>query len=142
MSLIGQDVKLRGALGWKGERGYSAYEIAVQNGYIGSEKDWLAQLGTSAYFMKDSKVYTATASQTSFALPSSYTSNSCVDVYVEGFRLPSNKYSVNTSNLTVNLVDALDAGAIVEVVVLRMTTSDQITTTIDANSTNEKSARS
>ena len=142
MSLIGQDVKLRGALGWKGERGYSAYEIAVQNGYIGSEKDWLAQLGTSAYFYKDSKVYTATANQTVFALPESYTSNSCVDVYVEGFRLPVNKYTVNTSTLTVNLVDALDAGAVVEIVVLRMTTSDQITNTIDANSTNEKSARS
>ena len=133
---------LRGVLGFKGERGYSAYEIAVQNGYIGSEKDWLAQLGTSAYFMKDSKVYTATASQTSFALPDSYTSNSCVDVYVNGFRLPANKYTINTSTLTVNLVEGLDQGSEVEIVVLRMTTSDQITTTIDSSSNNEKSARS
>ena len=133
---------LRAVLGFKGERGYSAYEIAVQNGYIGSEKDWLAQLGTSAYFMKDSKVYTATASQTSFALPSSYTSNSCVDVYVEGFRLPANKYTVNTSNLTVTLTDALDAGATVEIVVLRMTTSDQVVDVINSNSTNEKVPRS
>ena len=142
MSLIGQDIKLRGALGWKGERGYSAYEIAVQNGYIGSEKDWLAQLGTSAYFLKDSKVYTATAGQTSFALPTSYTSNSAVDVYVEGFRLAANKYSVNTSTLSVDLVNGLDEGSEVEIVVLRMTTSDQITTTINSSSTNEKSARS
>lgn len=133
---------LRGQLGWLGPRGYSAYEIAVQNGYIGNEKDWLAQLGTSAYFMKDSKVYTATANQTSFALPDSYTSNSCVDVYVEGFRLPANKYTIDTATLTVNLVDALDEGATVEIVVLRMTTSDQIVNVIDSTSTNEKAARS
>lgn len=133
---------LRGVLGFKGERGYSAYEIAVKNGYIGSERDWLAQLGTSAYFYKDSKVYTATANQTVFALPESYTSNSCVDVYVEGFRLPANKYTVDTSTLTVNLVDAVDEGATVEIVVLRMTTSDQVVDVINSTSTNEKAARS
>lgn len=133
---------LRGVLGFKGERGYSAYEIAVQNGYIGTERDWLAQLGTSAYFYKDSKVYTATANQTVFALPESYTSNSCVDVYVEGFRLPANKYTVDTSTLTVNLVDAVDEGATVEIVVLRMTTSDQVVDVINSTSTNEKAARS
>lgn len=133
---------LRGVLGFKGERGYSAYEIAVQNGYIGTEKDWLAQLGTSAYFFKDSKVYTATANQTSFKLPDSYTSNSCVDVYVEGFRKPANSYTVDTSTLTVNLVDGLDEGSEVEIVVLRMTTSDQVVDVINSTSTNEKSARS
>lgn len=36
---------LKGKLGWKGERGYSAYEIAVQNGFIGSEQDWLDTIG-------------------------------------------------------------------------------------------------
>ena len=41
---------LKGKLGWKGERGYSAYEIAVQNGYEGTEQDWLATLGTSSHF--------------------------------------------------------------------------------------------
>lgn len=133
---------LRGVLGFKGERGYSAYEIAVQNGYIGTERDWLAQLGTSAYFFKDSVVYTATANQTSFKLPESYTSNSCVDVYVEGYRLPANKYTVNTETLTVELVDQLDKDAVVEIVVLRMTTSDQVVDVINSTSTNEKVARS
>ena len=28
----------------KGDRGLSAYEIAVQNGYVGSEKEWLSGL--------------------------------------------------------------------------------------------------
>lgn len=133
---------LRGVLGFKGERGYSAYEIAVQNGYIGTEKDWLAQLGTSAYFFKDSKVYTATANQTSFKLPESYTSNSCVDVYIDGDKLPANKYTVDTSTLTVELVDAVSEGATVEIVVLRMTTSDQIVNVINSDSTNDKAARS
>lgn len=136
------DQFLRGVLGFKGERGYSAYEIAVQNGFIGTERDWLAQLGTSAAFMKDSVVYTATVNQTVFELPESYTSNSCVDVYVEGFRLPVNKYTVNTDTLTVDLVDALDEGAIVEVVVLRMTTVLlPIGETIQASSTNDVAAR-
>lgn len=31
-----------GSLGFKGERGYSAYEIAVQHGYVGTEDEWLA----------------------------------------------------------------------------------------------------
>ena len=36
--------------GEKGERGYSAYEIAVQNGFEGSENEWLESLeGKSAY---------------------------------------------------------------------------------------------
>lgn len=38
------DDALRGTLCFKGERGYSAYEVAVQNGFEGSEKDWLDSL--------------------------------------------------------------------------------------------------
>lgn len=133
---------LRGVLGFKGERGYSAYEIAVQNGFIGTETDWLAQLGTSAHFMKDSTVYIASNGQKVFALPLSFTSNSQVDVYVEGFRLPANKYTVNLDNLTVELVDALDVGAVVEVVILRMTTVMlPIGETIGEHSTNEVASR-
>ena len=35
---------LRGKLCFKGERGYSTYEIAVKNGFAGTEKEWLEQL--------------------------------------------------------------------------------------------------
>lgn len=35
----------KGALGFKGERGYSAYEIAVQNGYEGTEQQWIDHFG-------------------------------------------------------------------------------------------------
>ena len=133
---------LRGQLGWKGERGYSAYEIACQNGFIGTEKDWLAQLGTSAHFMKDSVVHIATGGQTGFALPEGYTSNSQVDVHIEGFKLPYNKYVVNTETLMVELMEGLDEGTEVEVVVLRMTTVMlPIGETVSEHSTNEVAAR-
>lgn len=33
-----------GSLGFKGERGYSAYEIDVQHGYEGTEEEWLEHL--------------------------------------------------------------------------------------------------
>jgi hypothetical protein len=36
---------LEGELGYKGERGYSAYEIAVQNGYEGTEQEWIDHFG-------------------------------------------------------------------------------------------------
>ena len=36
---------LRGSLGFKGERGYSAYEIAVQEGYEGTEEEWINHFG-------------------------------------------------------------------------------------------------
>lgn len=48
-------VKLEGsievsAMGRKGDRGKSAYEVAVDNGFVGTEVEWLASLkGKSAY---------------------------------------------------------------------------------------------
>ena len=74
---------LKATLGFKGERGYSAYEIAVQNGYEGNEQDWLATLGTSSHLTQETASYTATEGQTEFNLPSNYTSNAFVDVYVD-----------------------------------------------------------
>lgn len=38
--------KLVGSLGFKGEKGDSAYDIAVKNGFEGTEQDWLATLGS------------------------------------------------------------------------------------------------
>ena len=38
---------LRGTLAFKGERGYSAYEIAVQNGFDGTVDEWLALLAVN-----------------------------------------------------------------------------------------------
>jgi len=38
------NARMADAGGIQGERGYSAYEVAVQNGYAGNEADWLASL--------------------------------------------------------------------------------------------------
>lgn len=129
---------LKGTLGFKGERGYSAYEVAVQNGYEGTVQDWLATLGTSSHFTEDKKVYTATNGQTEFSLPNTYTKSSYVSVYVEGQRLNSEQYTLDTTNKKVTLANAIDvAGTKVELVVLIMSTNDlPIVSTIDSEATN------
>ena len=129
---------LKGTLGFKGERGYSAYEVAVQNGYEGTVQDWLATLGTSSHFTEDKKVYTATKGQTEFALPNTYTNSSYVSVYVEGQRLNSEQYTLDTTNKKIILNNAIDvAGTKVELVVLIMSTNDlPIVSTINSEATN------
>ena len=85
-------------LGFKGERGYSAYEIAVQNGFIGSEKDWLAQLGvTNAYEHKSIVYQTSTENQSVVDLPSEYITNSMLSIYVDGLRLNETEYTIDTT---------------------------------------------
>lgn len=114
---------LRGQLCYKGERGYSAYEVAVRNGFIGTEKDWLAQLGTTSHFSEDSVVHIATEGQTSFDLPATYVSGSMVDIYVNGFKLNPNEYTIDTETMKINLMAALDEKAVVEIVVKAMGTN-------------------
>lgn len=36
--------KESGAKGDKGEKGESAYQLAIQNGFVGTEQDWLESL--------------------------------------------------------------------------------------------------
>ena len=116
---------MTGNLGWKGEKGYSAYEIAVKNGFLGSEKDWLSMLGTSSHFDRDIKLYeTGEANTGEFVLPDSYTSNSFIDVYVEGERLASNEYALDIENKKIILAHSLSVvGTRVEVVVYTMSTN-------------------
>lgn len=142
MSLIGMSNTLKGSLGFKGEKGDSAYATALKHGFIGTEQDWLATLGTSSHFTEDSIIHTATANQTSFNLPDNYTSNSFIDVYINGLRLNSNEYSIDVNSKKINLIDiVLNAGAIVEIVVLTMSTNSlPIIETISVTSTNEEAA--
>lgn len=131
---------LKGSLGWKGERGYSAYEIAVQNGFIGTEKDWLAQLGTSSHFERKSKIYEASVGQTEFDIPEYYTSNSFVDVYVDGEHLDSSEYTLDTNTMKITLTNAITiTGTKVEIITVIMSTNElPIVETINENSTNEQ----
>lgn len=131
------DNVLKGKLGFKGERGYSAYEIAVQNGFVGTEKDWLSNLGTTSKFERNITVYTATTGQTEFNLPSSYVSGSFIDIYVEGERLSSEEFTINESKIV--LANAITvAGTKIEVVVTIMSTNEfPIIENLTESSTNE-----
>jgi exopolysaccharide biosynthesis protein len=127
-------IALQGTLAFKGARGYSAYEIAVNNGYTGTEQDWLAQLGTSSHFNECSHIHTATANQTEFALPDCYTSNTFIDVYVDGARKRSDEYTV-TDKIT--LTTGLTEGAKVEIIALTMSTNDLPIINNPASATND-----
>ena len=136
---------LKGTLGFKGERGYSAYEVAVQNGYEGTVQDWLATLGTSSHFTEFKIVHTVPKGQTEFDLPDTYTNSSYVSVYVEGQRFNAEQYTLDTTNKKIKekiiLNNAIDvAGTKVELVVLTMSTNDlPIVSTIDSEATNNTS---
>ncbi len=126
----------RGIVGFKGERGYSAYEVAVRNGYIGSEEDWLATLGTSTHFMQTKTMYTTESEESTHTLPETYTSNSFLDIYVDGKHLALDKYSISDGKI--NYSPSLPASSTVELVVTTASTNNlPIVTTIDENSTDD-----
>ena len=139
MSLIGSNTTLKGALGFKGEKGDSAYRVAVNNGFIGTEKDWLATLGTTNYVGEEKATYLAGKGDTIFGLPSKYTSNGVVEVFIEGEKLTTSLYTINESERTVVLKNpiAVDKTA-VEIVLLTMASYElPIVETINESSTNE-----
>lgn len=137
--LIGSNTKFKATPGFKGEKGDSAYQVAVNNGFIGTEQDWLATLGTTNYVGEEKATYSAGAGDTVFGLPTSYTSESIVEVFIEGAKLSSSLYTINTSERTVVLTNAIAVDkTTVEVVLLTMASYElPIVETIDADSTNE-----
>ena len=135
---------LRGVLGFKGERGYSAYDIAVQNGFVGSEKQWLATIGTTNSFTGKEAIYTTQSDNESvFNLPSEYTSNSIVDVYLDGVRLTNTMYTIDATARTITLKNPVVKGTQVEIEVLTiLATESNISDEINSASTNETTAGS
>lgn len=117
---------LKGRLGWKGERGYSAYELAVKNGFIGSERDWLAQLGTSSHFSCYKTNYTTlVANENQLDLPLQYSSSAVLEVYVNGLKLDSTAYTIDAVNDKITLTTPLETvGTKVEIVVWVMATNE------------------
>lgn len=125
--------------GFKGEKGDSAYHIAVKNGFVGTEKDWLSTLGTTNYVGETKATFIATAGQKEFGLPTSYTSESIVEVYIEGEKLNANEYTIDSSEriLTLTYGIAVD-GTTIEVVLLAMASYElPIVETISSSSTND-----
>lgn len=117
---------LKGVLGFKGSRGYSAYETAVQHGFQGTEAQWLATLGTSSTFTQGIARYTTSSTgETTFALPNSYidSDHSFVDVYVNGIRRNSSEYTIVGRNVV--LTNGLEVvGTVVELTSLSMATNN------------------
>ena len=133
---------LKGVLGFKGERGYSAYDIAVKNGFAGTEKDWLATIGTTSVFDTNRTLYvTTTANEDTFDLPSAYLGRdySSVSVFISGISLNQNAYTINDETKKVTLTNALEKiGTEVEIVVSTISTNAlPIVETIDSKATNE-----
>lgn len=139
MSLIGGNTSLKGALGFKGEKGDSAYQVAVKNGFVGTEKDWLATMGTTNYVGETKATFSATVGQKAFGLPTQYTNESIVEVYIEGAKLNKNLYTVNSSSRELTLTNAIAVnGTTVEIVLLTMASYElPIVETISSSSTND-----
>jgi hypothetical protein len=135
---------LRANLGFKGERGYSAYEIAVQNGFIGSEKQWLASIGTTNSFTGKEAIYTTQSDNESvFNLPSEYTSNSVLDVYLDGVRLTNTMYSIDANSRTITLKNPVVKGTQIEIEVLTIISTElPISDELNSASTNDTTAGS
>lgn len=129
---------LKGYIGFKGERGYSAYEVAVKNGFIGTEQDWLATLGTSSHFARKKTLYTTQeVGETEIALPNEYSVSSFVDIYIEGEYLDSGEYTIEDRKVVLETpIDVV--GTKVETVVINMSTNElPIITAINSSSTNK-----
>lgn len=133
---------LKGVLGFKGERGYSAYEIAVKEGFKGTEHDWLATIGQTSVFDTNRTLYTTTtANESIFDLPSAYLGSdySFISVFINGISLSQNAYTVNDETRKVTLTNPLEKiGTEVEIVCSTISTNAlPIVETIDSESTNE-----
>ena len=139
MSLIGASTKFKATMGFKGEKGDSAYQVAVNNGFVGTEKDWLATIGTTNYVGEEKATYSAKAGSKTFGLPTSYERNRVVEVFVEGDKLSASLYTINETDRTVTLTNAIAVNdTIVEVVLLTMASGElPIVETISSSSTNE-----
>lgn len=133
---------LKGTVGFKGEKGDSAYQIAVKNGFIGTEKDWLATLGTTNYVGETKATFVGSQGQKEFGLPTGYTSESIVEIYIEGEKLNANEYAINSANRTLTLTNAISVnGTTVEIVLLAMSSFEfPIVETINSSSTNDTAA--
>lgn len=139
-----EEQALRGVLGFKGECGDSAYIVAVKNGFVGSEKDWLATLGTSSHFERESYIYSTEIDRSlinsvGIPLPAKYTSNSFIEIRINGISLNSNEYGINLLDGTIPLKGIfVEEGSIVELVLFTMSTNElPIVESINESSTNE-----
>ncbi len=106
----------------RGLRGFSAYEVAVQNGFRGTIEEWLWSLNGSGGYERFVSYYkTTTENEKRIKLPSIYREKHLLDVFVNGFKLNHDEYSVQKvgGEYFLVLANALDVvGTMVEVDVI------------------------
>ena len=93
---------LKGKLGWKGERGFSAYEVAVQNGFIGSEQDWLDTIGCpiSSTIDEDSTNGTCAGSKAVYDFVNNRVSNNDIEIPIYA---PEHEYTLADADRITNI---------------------------------------
>lgn len=129
---------LKGTVGWKGERGYSAYDVAVQNGFKGTERDWLASLGTAEYLSRVEETIIPTTSDISLVFASNISSTDIVDVYLDGKKLAQDKYTINRMSNVITFDYQLSTGNTVLLSILKARTAElPIVTTIGDTSSDD-----
>ncbi len=133
---------LNGYIGFKGEQGLSAYDIAVANGFEGTEQDWLANLGTSSIFDQYKSIVNTTGETTIIDAPKEYTNTAFIEIFENGLRLNKNQYSITVSEddekYQISFTPAIASGKTLEIVTTQMTTNNlPIVDTIDETSTND-----
>lgn len=87
----------QGIQGPIGNDGKSAYEVAVKNGYAGTEQQWLSSLKGYSYNRIVDFFTTTTENETTFEL-SKYGENCFLDVFVNGFLRPASQYSIQNTD--------------------------------------------
>lgn len=134
---------ISGSLVYKGETGLSAYEIAVQHGFEGTEQDWLRSLGTSSMFNQYKTTDTGDGTTTKFDLPEEYSVGGFVDVYVDGLHVLDTDYEIvevegNEATYQVEFDTAPANGKVVELITTLISTQNlPISESINNTSTNE-----
>jgi hypothetical protein len=77
-------------------------------------------------------------------IPDTYTSNSMIEVYINGFKVEHERLGINAMNETIYINGiTVESGSTVELVVLTMSTNNlPIVETLNSSSTNEEASRS
>lgn len=115
---------IKANFGFKGERGLSAYEIALKNGFKGSESYWLSTLGKTSNLNIQKVKVVANAGTQQLDLPEAYTSNGFLDVYVEGEKLREDEYTIDDSRKLILLTNAISVSQTnIEIVIITMLTN-------------------
>ena len=136
---------IKGYLGYKGEQGLSAYEVAVANGYTGTVDEWLKSLGTSSMFSQFTTSHSTTEETTDFELPEGYIDGSIINVYIDGSYIAPSEYSIVKENdeFVLRFNEAVTSGHTVEISALNISTNNlPISSSLNSESTNETASSS